>query len=250
LPPRSLTMADWDTCLEVKRAAGWQPFWKVKSTGPPALSDRLLGGRTEEEETRGKSVRRLASVQARAFQSAGGSAPRPLFLSTAVALVGLEVYEWRAHPSGRAVCLLWLRPLRCLGWSAALALLICAVGVVSAPAGAAVAAALAVLALSPAVRAVRAGPARRRLSALTPPGPHVYVHSLASTLPGAGAELLRALTEEADENGWSLVLDASNEKLAQYYRDFGFVAAGEGVEMPGGGSHIRMWRRARVQDES
>ena len=44
---------------------------------------------------------------------------------------------------------------------------------------------------------------------------------VASARPGAGAELLRRLTHEADGKGWSFVLDASNEKLAATTRNSG-----------------------------
>ena len=60
------------------------------------------------------------------------------------------------------------------------------------------------------------------------------MHSVASQLPGAGAQLLRGLTQEANDKGWSLVLDASNERLVQYYEQFGFVVRGAGVRMPDG----------------
>ena len=77
-----------------------------------------------------------------------------------------------------------------------------------------------------------------QLERLTPPGQHRYLHSLASTLPGAGAELLRELTGEADRKGWSLSLDASNEKLVGYYAKFGFTALGAAVTMPDGSRRV------------
>ena len=93
-----------------------------------------------------------------------------------------------------------------------------------------------------AIGAVKARPGRKELAKLTPPGRHVYVHSVASQLPGAGAQLLRGLTQEANDKGWSLVLDASNERLVRYYEQFGFVVRGAGVRMPDGARHVRMWR--------
>ena len=46
----------------------------------------------------------------------------------------------------------------------------------------------------------------------------VYVHSVASTRPGAGAELMTSLAGEADRKGWLLVLDAGNERLGDVLR--------------------------------
>ncbi len=93
-----------------------------------------------------------------------------------------------------------------------------------------------------AVRAVRALPATARFGKVRAPGPVKDVHSGASTLPGAGAELLGQLAAEADMKGWSLYLDASNENLARYYRAFGFRDLGVPVGMPDGSSAVRMWR--------
>jgi len=70
----------------------------------------------------------------------------------------------------------------------------------------------------------------------------VYVHSVASTRPGAGAELMTSLAGEADQKGWLLVLDAGNERLGTYYSRFGF-ARGGAVKMPDGNLRVRMWRQ-------
>jgi hypothetical protein len=95
-----------------------------------------------------------------------------------------------------------------------------------------------------AVRATVALPARRRLGRLGPPGHrrYVYVHSVASTRPGAGAELMTSLAGEADQKGWLLVLDAGNDSLGAYYSKFGF-ARGGAVRMPDGTVRVRMWRQ-------
>jgi hypothetical protein len=53
-----------------------------------------------------------------------------------------------------------------------------------------------------------------------------------------------AVNQEADAKGWSLLLDASNEKLAEYYGKFGFCAMGPTVRMPDGSQRVRMWRPA------
>jgi hypothetical protein len=93
-----------------------------------------------------------------------------------------------------------------------------------------------------AVLAVRALPARQQLRRMGPTGDTVYLHSLAGKTPGAGAELMRTVAGEADGKGWLLVLDADNERLAQYYECFGFTRLGAPVTMPNGGRTIRMWR--------
>jgi predicted N-acetyltransferase YhbS len=87
-----------------------------------------------------------------------------------------------------------------------------------------------------------------RLGRTGPPGHRhqVYVHSVASTRPGAGAELMASLAGEADQKGWLLFLDAGNEELGTYYSRFGFARAGA-VRMPDGTVRVRMWRQP--QDE-
>ncbi len=187
------------------------------------------------------SLWHLAGVQSRAFGGPNSTPLRQLPRRTAV-LLTLAVYERRTHPSGQAVCLLGLRRGRFWGGVAALALLICAAGALSTYAGAALAVAVVALLLPRSVGALRALGGRGRLRTLTPPGCCVYVHSVASARPGAGAELLRRLTHEADGKGWSLVLDASNEKLVGYYAKFGFAARGLAVRMPDGSRRVRMWR--------
>jgi hypothetical protein len=92
------------------------------------------------------------------------------------------------------------------------------------------------------VATVRRFPEPHQPRRLSPGEKHIYVHSLASTLSGAGADLLRTLTREADEKDWLLVLDANNERLMRYYRDFGFEARGSAVRSPDGGGPVRMWR--------
>jgi hypothetical protein len=132
---------------------------------------------------------------------------------------------------------------------AGLVVLICGLGAVSPYACVTVAVGIIVSLLPRAVRTGRAFAAEADLRAFLPARPYVYVHSLASTWPGAGGELLRDLAHEADHKGWSLVLDASNEKLASYYGKFGFVARGHAVRMPDGGPRIRMWRAAPALEQ-
>ena len=188
------------------------------------------------------SLWQLAGVEVRAFRGRDtGSVPERVVFRAAI-LLSLVAYARRVHPSGRALCLLWLRPLRVVVAMMALILLVCATGAVYSVLGVAIAAVMAAALLPFTVGAVKSRPGRKELAKLTPPGRHVYVHSVASQLPGAGAQLLRGLTQEADDKGWSLVLDASNEKLVRYYQQFGFVVRGAGVRMPDGARHVRMWR--------
>ena len=191
---------------------------------------------------------RLAGVQAAAFSGANRSAKTGQFHLRTSMLLALTVYDRRAHPSGQAVCLLGLRKGRFILLVAGLVLLIATAGLLSPYAGSALAALVLVVLMPGVVGAFRARAANNQLKRLTPSGRYVYVHSLASTSPGAGAALLRELISEKDENGCSLALDASNEKLATYYARFGFVAQGDAVRMPDGSRHTRMWRPANTQE--
>jgi hypothetical protein len=189
------------------------------------------------------SLWHIAGVQVRAFGGPYSGRLRRLRRRTESWLT-LTMYERRTHPSGQAVCLLGLRRGRFWGGVAGLALLICAAGALSTYAGATLALAVVGLLLPRSVGASRALGHRGQLGRLTPPGRYVYVHSVASSLPGAGAELLQRLAHEADVKGWSLVLDAGNEKLVGYYARFGFVARGPAVTMHDGSGRVRMWRPA------
>jgi hypothetical protein len=190
-----------------------------------------------------QSAWKLAGVEARAFCPRGRAAIlRQIPLRTTMFLA-LTVYERRTHPSGQAVCLLGLRRVRLCVGLASLVLLICVAGAISPYAGGTLALILIALLLPGSIGGVRRFPERRHLGRLTPPKKHIFVHSLASTLPGAGADLLGTLTREADERGWPLVLDADNERLTRYYADFGFVALATAIRTPDGSGPVRMWRR-------
>jgi hypothetical protein len=190
-----------------------------------------------------QSLWKLAGVESRAFGSRGSRPVMRHIPLRATMFLALTVYERRTHPSGQAVCLLELRPGRlCLGL-ASLVLLTCLAGALSPYAGFTLALIVIVLLLPGSVGALRRFPERRPLERSTAPEKHIYVHSLASTLPGAGADLLRTLTREADEKGWPLVLDANNERLTKYYCEFGFVARGPATGSPDGTWPVRMWRR-------
>jgi hypothetical protein len=104
-------------------------------------------------------------------------------------------------------------------------------------------------------RAARVGKAKsklRKLSYDVAPPTHglmasrthqVEVHMVASEEPGAGRALLAEVADEADRNGWALVLDAANDRLTAYYRDLGFEAIGPAAEMPFGERVTRMVRQ-------
>jgi hypothetical protein len=188
------------------------------------------------------SVWRLASIEVESFARhyRYGSYGRACL--RAGMLAALLLYERRTHPSGMAVCLLGKRRLREAALIISTAFGTLALGALSRVATGCVLAVLGALFWRPAIRTVRALPRAAALRRAVPPGQYKYVHSLASTAPGAGAELLRALTREADKKGWSLLLDASNEKLACYYATFGFVMLSRVMAMPDGTPGLRMWR--------
>ena len=213
-----------------------------KVLGNATGSDRCTEKSRELKERHTHSLWHLAEVEARAFGTIQCNPGISRFPAQVAALLSLVFYERRQHPSGQAVCMLGLRRWRLCGAVAGLVVLISGLGALSPYACVTVVVGIIVSLLPRAVRTGRAFAAQADLRAFLPARPYVYVHSLASTWPGAGGELLRDLAQEADHRGWSLVLDASNEKLACYYGTFGFVARGQAVRMPDGGSRIRMWR--------
>ena len=214
------------------------------SPGVPGIpgSPGSPGSLSTSAKARRYSLWHLAGVEVRAF---GGRDARTFLrraLFRTAMLLSLVAYAKRVHPSGQALCLLWLRPWRFLGGIAALLLVVCTTGALYPVLGAVLVVVITAVLLPCVIGTVKARPGWKELAKLTPPGRHVYVHSVASQLPGAGAEVLRGLALEADEERWSLVLDASNEKLVRYYEQFGFRALGPGVQMPDGARHVRMWR--------
>jgi hypothetical protein len=104
-------------------------------------------------------------------------------------------------------------------------------------------------------RAARVGKVKSKLGklgcAVTPsthgliacPAHQVEVHMVASEEPGAGRALLAGVADEADRNGWALVLDAANDRLTAYYRALGFSPIGQPKEMPFGERVTRMVRQ-------
>lgn len=201
--------------------------------------------------TSAPSLWQLAQVEARAFRGAGGRPVLSRIAFIAAALVALVAFERRVHSSGQAVCLLaprWARVGLSLTGAVALAGVI---GAVLPIVGWALLVLTALVFLPLAVRAMKALPAKAQLSRLGPRRGRrrVYVHSVASTRPGAGAELMTALADEADKKRWVLVLDAANERLGTYYSRFGF-ARGGAVKMPDGALRVRMWRQPQDRQGS
>jgi hypothetical protein len=189
-----------------------------------------------------RSFRRLVRTQTKAFGTSQGRPFARALLGARCALA-LVAYHRRADDAGLAVCLLRPRLYRVATGALALLLALCVLGAV-APVALIVLTAVCTVAMAPAAaRAARAVPAQMALRRLSPPGKHIYLHSLASCRPGAGAELLSAVIGEAGQKGWSLLLDAACEGLVPYYRRFGFVVLGAAM-VPGTGLRTRMWRPA------
>jgi hypothetical protein len=194
--------------------------------------------------TSAPSLWQLAQVEDQAFRGADRSGTPSRLAFGAATLVALAAFDRRVHSSGQAVCLLgprWARVALCLTGAVVLAGV---TGAVVPVLGWALLALTVLVFLPLAGRATRALPAKVRLCRLGPRGRRrrVYVHSVASTRPGAGAELMTSLAGEADQKGWLLVLDAGNERLGTYYSRFGF-ARGGAVKMPDGTLRVRMWRQ-------
>lgn len=184
----------------------------------------------------------LAGVVASAFDRVEPRGPLGRLARRVDALIALLGYERRVHESGRALCLVGLRWGRVTATTAALVVVAAIASAISEVAAATLVVVTVFMFLPLGVAAARSLPSRARLSGQTPRGRHRYVHSLASTKRGAGADVLRALCVEADVKHWSLVLDAGSEQLVGYYEAFGFRRCGSGVRMPRGRVHVRMVR--------
>ena len=171
---------------------------------------------------------------------------RPLCLWVLL-VVSVATSERRVHPEGDAFCLLTTRRRRGqvmamamgMAFAAPIALLVAVLPVVFWL----VVLALAVLLFPSCVLKLKTGHLRARLAASAPSGRLVGIHTVTSVQPGHGAQVVEMVVREADSSGWSLVLDAANERLAAYYSQFGFQPCGEGVLMPWGERVIRMVRR-------
>jgi hypothetical protein len=176
-----------------------------------------------------RSIWALSGVETDAFAPRDrASVLRRLYTRSAM-VVALYCCERRVHDSGCAVCLLGPRLGRSLqvvlGLVVALTLLCGA-----SPWVCVALMAIVVLIGGGQLRlTLRKVTARQHWPSQLTEGRRVYVHCLASVRSGAGAQLLDRLTAEADEKGWCLALHAENERLAAYYRDFGFEAQASGV---------------------
>ena len=188
------------------------------------------------------SLLELAGVMASAFDRVEPRGPLGRLGRRAHVLVALFGYRRRVHESGRALCLVGLRWGRVIATTAVLVVVAVVASAISEIAAVTLVVVVASMLLPLGFAAAWALPARARLSRQTPPGRHRYVHSLASTRRGAGADVLRAVCVEADVKHWSLVLDAGSEQLVGYYEAFGFLPCGSAVRMPRGRFHVRMVR--------
>jgi hypothetical protein len=161
-------------------------------------------------------------------------------------LVSVATSERRVHPDLDAFCLLTKPSIRGRVNAAALgvagALSVITLVVLLPVAFWLVVLALAVLIAPSVALAIRSSRPRGVLAALVPPGPVIGIHTVTSRRPGHGVELMWSVALEADAEGWTLVLDAANDRLARYYQQFGFVSCGEGVTMPWGETVVRMRR--------
>lgn len=176
---------------------------------------------------------------------------RPLCLWVLL-VVSVAISERRVHPERDAFCLLTTHSRRgqvmagAMGMALAMpiALLVAVLPVVFWL----VVIALVVLLFPSCVLKLKTGHLRERLASSAPSGRLVGIHTVTSVHPGHGAEVVEMVIREADSSGWSLVLDAANERLAAYYSQFGFQACGEGVLMPWEERVIRMVRRPRAEE--
>lgn len=174
-------------------------------------------------------------------------------------LTSLGWSGWRANDAGTAVCGLKGAPGRrrrlasVAAWGALGLTAVCGwvawvaiwsgIGLLWVPAASFLSAfALLVLLGIRALRVSRAKTALPEIGA-EPRMPLLEVHMVASEQPGAGRRLLEVIEEEADRNGWALLLDAANDRLAGYYGSLGFQATGPAALMPYGERVTRMMRR-------
>ena len=187
-------------------------------------------------------------------------ADRPLFAGVPPRLLRpmfwlqLLLGEWRANPSGTAVCSVSsgsaatrIKAALATVVLLAVAALLVAFERVTWPIT--IVLALAACLCLPMVRRSAAGiGARRQLRRAHPTGRNVTVHSVASIEAGAGRALLEELNEEADRRGWTMTLDAANEALADYYAQLGYVRLADPVQMPGGERNVPMARNPRCTE--
>lgn len=207
------------------------------------------------------SVWELTTLAVRAFRDQPQSRMQWPILRTlclrVLLLASLTTSERRVHADGDAFCVLTLSSVRTrltgaavgVGCGITIALSLVLLASFSPLLLCCVLLAAAVVLLPSLVLTVRTTGSRDRLTASAPAGPLVGVHTVTSSRPGHGAEVIRMVALEADTNGWSLILDAANDRLADYYRQFGFRPCGEAVHMPWGERVVRMVRRPTIDGE-
>jgi hypothetical protein len=210
---------------------------------------------TSETDAQKPSIWHLTQLGLRAFRDQPQTRMQwPILRSLCLQvllIVSVTTAERRVHPSADAFCLLTTRSRRgeltAALVGAALAVPILLLVAFLPIVFYLVVLALAVLLLPSALLSVRTRRPRRILAASAPGGPLIGVHTVTSSVPGHGAEVMNMVAREADSASWSLVLDAANERLADYYSEFGFQPCGEGVVMPWGERVVRMVRRPNVE---
>jgi hypothetical protein len=183
------------------------------------------------------SAWRLAAVQAGAFsptrQYRGVWAPALRGLLWLLLLVG----EYRSNAEGTAVACIRRRNARSVARKAVVACVGLAVVIGLAAAFGPIVLLTVYMAvflpLAPMLwRSARAVPAGVRLGRRQPKGGHVVgVHTVASSLPGAGRQVLQALNAEADIEGWTLTLVAADAPLVAYYARLGYTPRGPAETM-------------------
>ncbi len=175
------------------------------------------------------------------------------FCLRALVLISVLTSDVRVHPDGSAFCLLSRPSLRRDVLAATLLLggLATLVGlVVAAPILFWVVVATLLVLVVPSLRlSIVANRAHTVLAQSSPAKPYVGVHTVTSVRRGAGRELMVELGREADAKSWTLVLDAANERLADYYAGLGYSRRCPPVLMPWGERAVRMSRIPTMDQE-
>jgi len=175
------------------------------------------------------------------------------FCLRTLVLISILTSEARVHPDGSAFCLLSRPSLRrdvlaatlVLGGLATLAGL-----VVAAPILFWVVVVTLLVLVVPSLRlSIIANRAHTVLAQSSPAKPYVGVHTVTSVRRGAGQKLMAELGREADVKSWTLVLDAANERLADYYAGLGYSRLSPPVLMPWGERAVRMSRLPTMDKE-
>ena len=218
---------------------------------------RLRSSEAADATRRTPSIWQLTRLGLQAFRDQPQTRMQwPIFRSLCLRvllIVSVSTAERRVHPDGDAFCLLTTRSRRgeavtafaAAALAAPIILLVAFLPIVFWL----VVLALAVLLTPSGILSARTHRYRERLAASAPAGPLVGIHTVTSSVRGHGAELMDMVTREADSSSWTLVLDAANDRLADYYSRFGFQPCGEGVVMPWGERVIRMVRQPSAADD-